>query len=509
MSKPSKQQIINELWRRSEIDFLFRPEQKKMEESFAKQTGKILTLLCSRRLGKTYKMFGKCVQICLKNPYAVAKYLFPEKAQGSLILEEVSRQLFETCPPDVMPEWQATKQRYVFPNGSQIQIGGIDDRGGDSLRGGSSDICVLDEIGFADSKYVNHAILNVLLPTMIHNPKAKIYLISTPPKTSTHVFYTDYVKPLLAQKKIEKLTVYESSVLTTEEIEQSIAVNYPKGLKDPEFLREFMCEMSDDVASKIFPEADQKYIDTMTFNEYKLPPYFDYYVSGDIGFKDLTVYLFGYWNFHEAKLYVLDELVIHGPSLNGQSLTQVLASGIQAKERELFGNQKPYMRLMDNDLIIINNLNTEHGLNFIPTQKDNKEGAVNTVRLMLNNKQIMIHSRCKHLLYHMQYGEWDQKASRSTRGFLRIPDSPDKTIRGGHCDAADALIYMCRQLLMTRNHNPYPKGYDAPLASNSFTVKNLVDTAIKTTEMYDKIMNAKSNNALKVHGGGFFKNKKF
>ena len=109
---------------------------------------------------------------------------------------------------------------------------------------------------------------------------------------------------------------------------------------------------------------------------------------------------------------------------------------------------------MDNDLKLLNDLQQIHEIMFIATKKDNKEAAVNNLRVWIQNDRIKIHPRCKHLLYHLEFGQWDKNRSK----FKNLPDSQDKTIRGGHVDAVDALIYMVRNI--HEHRNPFPEDYN-------------------------------------------------
>ncbi|MDX1373372.1 MAG: hypothetical protein R3321_12935, partial [Nitrososphaeraceae archaeon] len=241
------------------------------------------------------------------------------------------------------------------------------------------------------------------------------------------------------------------------------------GDKDPHYRREYLCEIIRDKDSVVIPEfTPEKEKDLVV--EMVRPPFYDIYVSGDVGFRDLTIYLFGYWDFKNATLVVIDELVMNGPEMT----TEKLAQRIREKEEEHFSiyndagekvPEKVYMRVMDNNLIMVNDLNRLHGLNFIPTAKDDKEAQINQVRMMISNNQIKIHPRCKHLIYHLKHASW-KEGNSSKRIFANLSDSPDFSIRGGHADAVDALIYMVRNLI--KSHNPYPEGWDKPKGNDVF-----------------------------------------
>jgi hypothetical protein len=169
----------------------------------------------------------------------------------------------------------------------------------------------------------------------------------------------------------------------------------------------------------------------------------------DIGFRDLTVVLFGYYDFKNGLLVIEDEISQSGTTL----LLDKFAKDIKAKEENLWTSplsgefKPPYMRVADNNnLIMLNQLSINHNVMFIPTRKDNKEAALNTLRMKIANKQIIIHPRCKTLIYHLKNASWN----RARKEFERSPDA-------GHYDAIDSLIYMVRNIVETKN--PYPPGY--------------------------------------------------
>ena len=129
-----------------------------------------------------------------------------------------------------------------------------------------------------------------------------------------------------------------------------------------------------------------------------------------------------------------------------------MAAQVKAKESGLWINavskeaQAPYLRVCDNNMIVVNDLQEMHGLNFLPTQKDDAEAALNNVRVMMNERRIIIHPRCKTLIYHLRTATW-----RSNRKSYR------RSADAGHYDAVDALKYLVRNVVYSKN--PFPASY--------------------------------------------------
>ena len=156
-----------------------------------------------------------------------------------------------------------------------------------------------------------------------------------------------------------------------------------------------------------------------------------------------------------------DEYVINGQRFN----TQVLAEGIKKKEAEHFtdkltGEERPpYLRVSDNNLIVINDLWQLHGLRFIATRKDDADAALNNMKIMLQNEKIIINPRCRTLITHLESAVWNKSKS----SFERSADF-------GHFDAIDSLKYMVRNVQQQKN--PYPNGYLNKYNENHFTALN-------------------------------------
>ena len=141
---------------------------------------------------------------------------------------------------------------------------------------------------------------------------------------------------------------------------------------------------------------------------------------------------------------------------------------LSEKEKKLWGDpsnpdpksyKPPYIRVSDNNnLLLLNDLDTLHGLRFIPTRKDNKEAAVNQVKMKIADCDIIINPRCKVLIYHIKNAKWD----KNRKSFVRSPDA-------GHYDALDALIYLVRNIVLGKN--PYPKGYNG-VSTNTHHIRS-------------------------------------
>ena len=79
---------------------------------------------------------------------------------------------------------------------------------------------------------------------------------------------------------------------------------------------------------------------------------------------------------------------------------------------------------------------------------------------------------------------WD----KNRKTFKHLSDSPTGEIRGGHCDALDALIYLVRNVNEARN--PFPEDFNEMKGPNVFKGPTKRKDS-KLQELVNTIMNIK------------------
>jgi len=476
----SKQEIIHELWRRADLNYLLKGKQKDVNDAMENVTKKINVIVNSRRFGKSFLCCKRSIEECLRNKNIIVKYLCPEQVMVQRNINPIIEQILNDCPIELKPIWKENAKEWHFVhNNSRIQIAGSDKGHVEKLRGGSSQICIVDEAAFCSD--LDYAVKSVLLPTTL-TTKGKIILASTlNSKDPTHEFNTLYAAPLEAMGELIKFTIYDSPMVDQSDIAM-IANEYAGGFKDPAFLCEYMCELTIDPESMVIPEFTLE-VEKRIVQEVKRPAFCDIYSSMDVGFSDLTGVLFAYYHFDLAAVVIEDELVINGPALT----TENLASLIKQKEYDLFKDANIFMRISDNNnLILLNDLMRLHNIIFIPTAKDNKDAQINQLRVMINQNRLLINPRCKNLLYHIKNCRWDKKR----HDFTRIKDTPNGELKGGHADLLDALIYLTRNVIYSKN--PYPDDYYMLKGSNVFNgVSSPINRNSKIKDLMNSIMGIK------------------
>jgi Terminase large subunit, T4likevirus-type, N-terminal len=453
-SEITKRQAINKLWERGVLHWKLDKTQKELYDFFHNNERKTTTFLCSRRLGKSYALCVIALELCLKNPNSIVKYLCPTQRMVRTIIKPIIRDLTLDCPKKFQPEYSSKDGVYVFPNGSEIQMAGNDGGNVEKLRGGSSNLCIIDEAGFCDD--LKNSVNSVLLPTTL-TTSGKVILSSTPPRSPGHEF-NDIIRNADETSTLITKTIFDNPRLSPVQINDIISA-YPNGVKNPEFRREYLCELGVNEDTAIIPEFNTEK-EKEIVKDWVRPPFFDYYVSADLGFKDFTAVLFAYYDFKANKIIIEDELIMQ------KMTTQAFADALNAKENSLLidpftGEKKdPHLRVSDVNWFIINDLQKLHGISFVPTSKDDLEAAVNNTRVLVGSGQVVINPRCKTLIKHIKNGTW--RKSESKRQFARSADD-------GHYDALAALIYLLRNIQW--NRSPYPANYDFRGNPNYYQIK--------------------------------------
>jgi hypothetical protein len=457
--REAQRRARDQLWREGILEWKLHPSQKDMYDFFHGKKDKTVVINCSRRLGKSYLLLIMALELCIKQK-SIVKFILPEQGWARKVIKPVMSKILEDCPKELVPEFKTQDNFYVFANGSEIQLAGTDSGNYEKLRGGDAHLCIVDEAGFCSD--LNHIISSILIPTTLLT-KGRILLSSTTPTDPNHEF-VEQMRMAASEGRMIVKTLYDGledskksdNPHITPEIIAEIISGIPGGVDSDAFKTEFLCLLISDSQKAVVPEFTKVEEDVVC--EWKMPPFCDKYVAMDIGFRDLTVVLFGFYDFENAVLVVQDEYVINGPELT----TEKLANEIKKREEKLWtspltGEQdKPYLRVCDNNLTVINDLARLHSLYFSATEKQNKEAAINKLRIMLENHQIRINPRCHTLINHVKLATW----ASNKRDYIRV--------NGHHFDALDSLVYLVRNI--SESHNPYPKGYRLSLLGNANNV---------------------------------------
>lgn len=425
------------LWKQGNIsDFLLDNNQKMVRDRIKSSKRRTHVTVFSRQSGKSFGALVIATELCLSKVGVTVCYIAPTLKQCKRIVKSNFDDILKDCPTECKPKYNSQESVWIFPNGSKIELYGFNAEEIEAARGPKAHMIIVDECGFM--KGLKYGLRSVLYPKL-NTTKGAMLLISTLPKSQGHEFW-EIVKKAKYDELLIDRNIYDCPRYTKDDIDTF--AEEVGGYDSVEFKREYLNIMLADEEYAVIPEANQELMDLIV-KEHTSPPFFDTYVSMDIGVKDLTFILFSYYDFAAGKLIIQDELTFKGKAFT----TANIAAGLERKERELWNMKKPYLRVADNNNgILLNDLNIDYNYPFIATLKDNKHAWVNQIRIMLAEERILINPKCKQLKFHLENATWNKNRT-----------DYDRSLDGGHYDGIDALAYMIRNVAF--NKNPYPAGY--------------------------------------------------
>lgn len=431
------------LWKKGNLAFKLDQTQLELYNFVRNHEKHILVIGASRRLGKSYFLLTLAYEECLRAPNRIVKYVAQTLKEVKKITDNLRKEFEKDMPRELRPHFHTHHHTLIFPNGSEIHFGGTENGRGENIRGTDAHLAIVDEAGFCDD--LEYIVQSVLFP-LTSLTGGKIILASTPSKSIDHPFIKMWREAELDGRFIKK-TIFDNPRLTKERIDElAEAVG---GYDSVTFRREYMAEIITSEEDSVIPEFTKE-IEQEIVREYPRPLYYNAYVAMDIGGADLTAILFAYYDFRESVIVIEDELMFKKGSLSDD-----IALGIKEKEKTLWQSPTNIYRFSDNNnIILLNDLGIKHGLFFVPTLKDNKEAALNDVRLKIKAKRIIINPRCKNLIAHLKGAVW----AKNKKTFA-------KTKEMGHYDFVDALTYLVRNI--NYNNNPYPDSFTLEMAVNN------------------------------------------
>lgn len=413
-----------------------------------------------RRLGKSHAAIVLALETALRTPGARIPYAAPTQKMVEEFVHPIFTELADQAPADVRPalvsgEWRMPDERRIIPVGCE------DRKKADRLRGPKAHACIVDEAGFVP--ILDYVVKDVLRPQLL-TTKGWMLIASTPPDTPAHPFIA-MMAEAEARGAYMHASVRESPLISPDEID--LYCEELGGPTSSRWLREGEARIVVDEGRAVLPEWQG--LEGSLVGEVERAPYFTAYVAADSGYLDLTVVLFGWWDFLNKRLVVEDEIVL------SRTRSDVIQRAVGEKERALWPGQQPYRRVVDASLQTIADMRglqvhdrhrrdaeghpTPHleddaALWTLPL-KDDKEAAINALRVGLVRGELVVHPRCKVTIAHCRHAVWNTARTEFAR-------SGEEGV--GHFDALDALLYLWRSV--NRTKNPFPSAASQMDAGN-------------------------------------------
>lgn len=471
---------ISELWRRGEAwRVLLDAGQQAWVDRFESAPAHSSTVWkISRQRGKSFAaLFGAGEQYAQRTPGAIIRYLGQTGESAESILAPTFAQIFAMCPDkSLLPEPYRSTGRVGhemrWDNDATLVWSGTDNDTFRRQRGPRSHRLLFDESGFYPKL---PDVEQALLPSLQTTGGKSLYLCS-PPLSPGHEFEARY-QAAFADGLSEHDTIYGNPRLSETDVRNLIAREASRlGMSVPEFLestywkREYLAMTVIEETRAALPSWNDERAKGIVA-EMQRPAFFDAYVGLDWGFGDPHGGSFGYWDFERAMLVVEDEVWLR------QANTEQLAKAVKEKETTLYGAERwegalyglqtvpellaslkstpflieaakrnaprqPFLRVGDDDLLVLADLHALHGLAVLPTRKDDNALAVNELDILVRNNQLRIHPRCKRLirecgtvLWNKQRTDWERTSE-------------------GHGDVLKSLVYMLRNVRRHRDPRP-------------------------------------------------------
>ncbi len=463
-------QTLDECWRAGDLRHLLDETQRDIYDFIRGSTARTLYVSASRQLGKSFVDVVLGIEEAIRHPGKRVNYVAKTFGSLSKMMEGSMALVIEQAPPDCRPVFVASRSRWVFPasgpgRGAFIQLVGADDIGGaDTARGGAVVFTVIDEAGFIDCL---EYLLNSVLKPMGLRSLAQTVLSTSPALSPDHyscqiedacaaqgaLITRDYWSPGLLSRE-QKVAFLEGEA-------SALNLTLEQFLLTSTYKREYGCQRVLDTTLAVVPEFPEVRAAVVEAGRVAVrPPFFDLYFAGDPGMDDLFGGLFGYLDFRRHRFVVEYELLLAKANTSAfadawRELMKEAYPCEQADTRSMrivtrtdaFNVVRPFSAVLDDSSKrICADLFTDHGLSFAPALKDDREAAINQVRVALTKGVLEIHPRCTHLI--AQLGSAIRKKPGGEMAHSRLH---------GHYDLVASLWYLVRSIVWSRN--PYPLDY--------------------------------------------------
>jgi len=452
------QAALAECWRRGDLSFKRYEHQQAVVDHMNALDAREYFSLWTRRGTKSGNGVLLSAEACLKplelrKPWEVGRALFlaPTAKSAAEIATDIAIKLLRDCPKHLQPEYRKQEKEFYFPStGGVWRLKGVNGETFENLRGGEYDIIILDECAQYDQ--LEEILYGVVMP-MTLTTKGRILYQTTPPDSPAH-FSVKLFGKMQAQGLASKVTLRDVTHISFEEKCRMLiavgeradeVVDILEGRKEPRTAfvrREYFCDFVVDPNRAVVPEFVE-HKNEVVVADYKRPPMFDCYGAADMGMRDRTAILSAFFDFTNQCI------VVEGEALLDRANTATVAATWGMLEAKLGYNGRKVMRVVDDPSLRVSADLTALGLTAMPVHKPGREAAVAAMRVAITSGRVRIKSNLVRLIHQLETAIYKRSESGKNFDFERDAD--------GHFDLVDALIYLVRSVVWTKN--PYPPGW--------------------------------------------------
>lgn len=487
MTQPWRSELVasarQQLWREGRaLEYLLddrdltRPDtggqQGWVRRLDASPEGSTTVWMISRQRGKSFAWLARAFFKSVQHPGRKSFYAAQTGKGATGIIASAAEKILEDIAPELKPHIDSNSGRIEFPNGSLIEWEGTDSGQFRRRRGRSADDVGLDEFAFYSAPL---EVESVCLP-MLQTTGGRLTILSSPPESPAHEmvaryraaqasglseFATIHDNPRMGPAKVAAFAAAEAARLGLT-VEQLYASTY--------WRREYLAEIVTEESRQVVPTWSEAAAVELV-GDWQRPQYFDGYVSidvGGVGKGDPSALLAGFHDPATSTLTIEDELELRDVVGN-------FALGAKAREDRLWGTSRwdgtllgaeeylrglndapeflrraistaaprqPYLRVGDNDMLVLATLSQEHGYTVMPTAKHDLHMAVDSLAQGVGQRRLRIHRRCRRLVEQLYTTLWNRQRTQFER-----------TARD-HGDLVAALVYLWRNVRWHRDCRP-------------------------------------------------------
>ena len=415
----SDAELWSALWRSGDLSLFLNSSQKLVHERLQGPLTGPFVLECSRRWGKSWFCTLFTLMRAILHPHTLHYYFAQTLDSVRDIVDPAFAELLVTCPAELRPTYKGQDHRWVFPNGSVIRLIGANNIDQNAKRGGTLTTVVVDEAG--EIKDLDYLYSSVVRPALLgtHGRQRGVALIAgTPASEAGHAFEM-YCEDAELRGHYCKQTVDDTPHLSATELALWKDDVVSKSGVDT-WLREAYCERIVDSSSLVIPEYSTDVLRAAPQPGHDAVRY----VSVDVGYEDLSVAIFAYYDYKDDIIWVQDELVMQ------QATTDELALAVYNKEAALWGGVPAYRRIADGQNITVATM-SKIGGEYSAPRKTTLHAMVNGLRVALQQGRVLIDPRCRTLAKHVRNARWNTARTKWVRNKMF-----------GHFDGLAALNYL-------------------------------------------------------------------
>lgn len=416
------------LWLQGDLRYKLHATQLKIDESIRNNPANEILVLSSRQLGKTFFQVCYALSFAIQNPKTIVRILAPTLKQVADIIQDNLNAIIQDSPPGIIKRHK-TAYRYVLANGSEIRLGCLERAHVDNNRGGNASLVITEEAGFINSEDFKYAIESVISPQLLRSG-GKLIHISSPSEDPDHFLHIEVLPKCQLSNSLFRFTIYDNPQLTPEKIEKAALLM--GGEQSDGWKREYLAQIIRPTESVIIPEFDKE----LHVKESPLPSSLKYTMTIDFGGKmDSHGITLSYYDFKRNKVVFIDSLL-----LPPQTNTEEVINACKAMETR--HGVTECSRWADAPGQLLVDISSKLNYDVRLPLKDDRDSAVNNLRIGFSQEKIEIHPRCLDLIVALENGRWNNKRTDFAR-----------TKALGHWDLGITAVYAYR---VQDKSNPFP-----------------------------------------------------